>query len=92
MEQEHIDKAIKAYNTATGAHKRAPIAKYINKQLAAGEEVLLSAGTTRWSSALVFTGSIDKPEIQFRINQALPKTFQETILKQKKHFEELLHN
>lgn len=91
MEQTRIDYAIKAYNQVTKAHKRAPVASFINKRLSQGEEVALSAGQKRWSSAIVFSGSPENPKIEFRINPSLPKSFQDMLHKQREEFLELIN-
>lgn len=87
LSQEIIDEAIRAYNTVTRAHKKAPVERYIQKQLAAGEVVQLSSGKTRWSSALEFSGTPQDVKIHFRINPALPDTFREQLSKMKEAFE-----
>lgn len=89
LTQQLIDDAIKAYNQVTKAHKRAPVVSFIKKRLSEGEEVALSAGQKRWSSALVFKGSVENPEIEFRINPALPESFQEMLTKQQEAFYEI---
>jgi len=76
----------------TKAHKRAPVVAFVKKQLQEKEEVALSAGQTRWSSALVFKGSVEKPEVEFRINPALPKSFQEMLNTQQEEFYKSLRN
>jgi|AntRauTorckE6833_2_1112554.scaffolds.fasta_scaffold61019_2 hypothetical protein len=92
LTQQFIDDAIKAYNSVTKAHKRAPVVAFVKKQLQEKEEVALSAGQTRWSSALVFKGSVEKPEVEFRINPALPKSFQEMLNTQQEEFYKSLRN
>ena len=90
MEQQEIDHAIKVYNHITKAHKRAPVEAFVNKRLEAGEEVILSAGQKRWSSALVFKGSPENPEVEFRVNPALPDSFRNMLEQQQEEFLELL--
>ncbi|MFT4250181.1 MAG: hypothetical protein ACMXYD_02360 [Candidatus Woesearchaeota archaeon] len=91
-EQNTIDKAIAAYNQVTKAHKRSPVEAYIKKRLSEGEEVALSSGVKRWSSALVFSGTPEEMVVEFRINPALPNSFQEQLKKQQQEFLELLED
>lgn len=87
LSQELIDEAIRIYNAVTHAHKKAPVERYIQKQLAAGEIVQLSSGKTRWSSALEFSGTPQDVQIHFRINPALPETFKKQLAEMKEAFE-----
>ena len=90
LSQERIDQAVEAYNDVTQAHKRAPVLRYVHKQLAAGEAVRLSSGRKRWSSALEFAGSPSDVEINFVINPALPESFQEELEQMRDVFNSLL--
>ena len=88
LSQELIDAAVRAYSEATQAHKRAPVERFVHKQLLAGEAVTLSSGTTRWSSALVFSGTPKQVEVTFAINDALPEHFKEHLQKTQQSFKE----
>lgn len=89
LSQELIDAAVRAYNQATQAHKRAPVERFVRKQLLAGEAVTLSSGSARWSSALVFSGTPKQVNVTFSINEALPEHFKKHLYKTKQVFEEL---
>lgn len=78
--QETIDAIISLYNDVTRAHKRAPVQKYVQKQLFAGEPVEIVSGHPRWSSALVFLGTPEDMQIEFRINPALPDSFKKPLI------------
>lgn len=88
--QAFIDKAVEAYNTATHAHKRAPVEAYVKKQLEHGEVVEILSGHPRWSSALRFSGSPDAPHVEFVINPALPGPMMKLLEPMKKEFEKLI--
>lgn len=87
LSQELIDEAVRVYNAVTHAHKRAPVKRYIHKQLAVGETVELSSGKQRWSSALQFAGTPEEVEITFLINPALPESFKEDLLSMREEFD-----
>ncbi len=89
-DQETINAVVDVYNEVTSAHKRAPLEKFVHKQLSQGESVELVSGYPRWSSALRFSGSPEDMTVEFVINPALPERFQELLLKTKQRFEELL--
>lgn len=88
--QETIDVVIDAYNKVTKSHKRAPVEKYVQKQLAAGEAVDIVSGHPRWSSAVRFSGEVDALHVEFLINPALPEGFKKMLETTKQEFESLL--
>ncbi len=87
LSQALIDEAIKKYNQLTEAHKKAPVEKFIHKQLLNGETVELRSGTIRWSSAIQFAGTPECVELRFLINPALPSIFQKQLQQKKEAFE-----
>ncbi len=89
-DQETLQAIVDVYNEVTSAHKRAPMEKYVVRQLSQGESVELVSGYPRWSSALHFSGTPDDMRVSFVINPALPERFQELLASTKRRFEERL--
>lgn len=88
--QENIERAVSAYNEVTRAHKRAPVERYIRKQLEAGESVDLLSGDVRWTSSLRFSGTPEDMRPEFVINPALPERFREHLERTQEQFFSLL--
>ena len=92
LSQELIDEAVRIYNGVTHAHKRAPVERYVRKQLDAGESVELTSGKHRWSSALRFAGTPEDVGVEFVINPALPDRFKKQLAPMKEQFAQAIKN